>query len=138
MRVYEYDDEKLKELVTKIQTDGYSVHYDQELTQEEMVEFFKRIGECEAPGLFMNPKDNPEIFIVSGMKDEEGNKIGMFGDGELGWHSNGNSRHLIDKILIGLYGVLGEPNTTLSVCNTSDPFYDLSKDEQERTDKYLD
>lgn len=131
MRVYEYNDEKLKELVTKIQTDGYSVHYDQELTQEEMVEFFKRIGECEAPGLFMNPKDNPEIFIVSGMKDEEGNKIGMFGDGELGWHSNGNSRHLIDKILIGLYGVLGEPNTTLSVCNTSDPFYDLSKDEQE-------
>ena len=55
----------------------------------------------------------------------------MFGDGELGWHSNGNSRHLIDKILIGLYCVKGDVNTTLSVCNTSDPFYDLSEDEKE-------
>ena len=50
MRVYEYNDEKLKELVTKIQTDGYSVHYDQELTQEEMVEFFKTQKENKNDG----------------------------------------------------------------------------------------
>ena len=90
----------------------------------------KKFGECEAPDLFMNPKEYPEIFLVTGKK-VHGKKIGMFGDTELGWHSNGNSRHLIDKILIGLYCVKEDINTTLSVCNTSKPFYDMSKDEQE-------
>ena len=55
----------------------------------------------------------------------------MFGGGELGWHSNGNSRNIIDKILISLYCVEGDHNTTLSICNTSDPFYDLSEEDQE-------
>lgn len=79
----------------------------------------------------MNDPDHPEIFKVSGERDDKGNRIGMFGDGELGWHSNGNSRHLIDKILIGLYCVKGDPNTTLSICNTSQPYYDMSEDERE-------
>jgi alpha-ketoglutarate-dependent taurine dioxygenase len=79
----------------------------------------------------MNPKEYPELFLVSDRKDEQGKKLGMFGGGELGWHSNGNSRHLIDKILIALYCVKGDVNTTLSICNTSQPFYDLSKEEQD-------
>ena len=71
------------------------------------------------------------MYKRQGERDAEGNRIGMFGDGELGWHSNGNSRHLIDKILIGLYCVKGDPNTTLSICNTSQPYYDMSEDERE-------
>jgi len=119
------------EIANEVQNKGYKVFNDVEFTEQEYIDFMKGFGELEAPGLFMNPKNYPELFIVTGMKDQEGNKIGMFGDGELGWHSNGNSRHLIDKILISLYCVQGDPNTTLSVCNTSDPFYDLSEEEQE-------
>lgn len=55
----------------------------------------------------------------------------MFGDGELGWHSNGNSRHQIDKILISLFCIKSDPNATLSICQTSQPFYELSSEEQE-------
>lgn len=131
LQVYNYNDTQLKDLVNKIQTQGLSIHHDQEFTESTIVEFFKRIGECEAPGLFMNSKDHPELFYVSDRRDNAGNKIGMFGGGELGWHSNGNSRHLIDKIFIGLYCIKGDVNTTLSICNTSDPFYDLSENEQE-------
>jgi alpha-ketoglutarate-dependent taurine dioxygenase len=131
LQVYNLNDEKLKELMVKVQTEGLSIHHEQNFTESQFVEFFKRIGECEAPGLFMNPKDHPELFLVTGKRDAEGKKIGMFGDGELGWHSNGNSRHLIDKILISLYCIKGDVNTTLSICNTSDPFYDLSEDEQD-------
>ena len=131
LQVYNYNDTELKDLATKIQTQGLSILHEQQFTESQIVEFFKRIGECEAPGLFMNPKDHPELFLVSDRKDEHGNKTGMFGGGELGWHSNGNSRHLIDKILIGLYCIKGDPNTTLSICNTSDPFYDLSEEDQE-------
>ena len=130
-QVYNYNDQELRDLAVRIQTEGLAIFHDQKFSEAEIVEFFKRLGECEAPGLFMNHKDYPEIFYVTGKRDPQGNKIGMFGDGELGWHSNGNSRHLIDKIVIGLYCIQGDVNTTLSICNTSDPFYELSEDEQE-------
>lgn len=131
LQVYNYNNEQLKNLVQKVQNDGLAILHDQKFSERQIVDFFKRIGKCESPGLFMNHNDFPEIFIVTGKKDKDGKKIGMFGDGELGWHSNGNSRHLIDKILIGLYCVEGDINTTLSICNTSRPFYDLTKEEQE-------
>lgn len=91
----------------------------------------KGIGECETPDLFMNPKKTPEIFLVTGKKDEDGKKLGMFGDTELGWHSNGNSRHNVDKILIALYCVKEDANTCLSICNTTRPFQNLTEEQQE-------
>ena len=106
----------------KIQSKGHVIWYDQQFTAEEYVAFMKRFGECETPDLFMNPKETPEIFLVTGKLDKEGSKLGMFGDTELGWHSNGNSRHNVDKILIGLYCVEEDENTCLSICNTSIPF----------------
>ena len=130
-QVYNYTDDQLRELMTKVQREGLAIFTEQWCNEEQLTSIFKRTGECEAPGLFMNDPDHPEIFKVSGERDAEGNRIGMFGDGELGWHSNGNSRHLIDKILIGLYCVKGDPNTTLSICNTSQPYYDMSEDERE-------
>lgn len=124
------DDGHIRQLARDIHQDGVAVMYNQKLNETDYIKFMKRFGECEAPDLFMNPKEYPEIFLVTGKK-VDGKKIGMFGDTELGWHSNGNSRHLIDKILIALYCVKEDINTTLSVCNTQQPFFDMSKDEQE-------
>jgi len=124
------DDGHIRQLARVIHQDGVAVMYNQNLKESDYIDFMKRFGECESPDLFMNPKEHPEIFLVTGKK-VDGKKIGMFGDTELGWHSNGNSRHLIDKILIGLYCVKEDINTTLSVCNTSKPFYDMSNEEQE-------
>jgi len=129
-QIYNYNLKQIKSLVKSIQEDGYALMHDQKCTMSELTDFFRCIGECEKPGLFMNDTEYPEIFYVTGKRDNAGQKIGMFGDGELGWHSNGNSRHLIDKILIGLYCKQGDVNTTLSICNTSDPFADLSEKEQ--------
>ena len=124
-------DEELAELAQTVQKNGAAVLFEQNLTEKDYVDFIKKFGECEAPGFFMNMEDYPEIFRVTNEKDEEGNKIGMFGGGELGWHSNGNNRPVIDKILVSLLCIQGDPNTTLSICNTVLPFYDLSLDEQE-------
>ena len=128
-----FSKEQLIDLSKSIHKQGVAVFYNQELNESEYINTLKKFGECESPDLFMNPKEYPEIFLVTGKK-VDGKKIGMFGDTELGWHSNGNSRHLIDKILIALYCVKEDINTTLSVCNTSRPFYELSEDEQEYYD----
>jgi len=130
MQIKEMSKEQLIDISKSIHHQGVAVFYNQELDESQYIKEMKRFGECESPGLFMNPKEHPEIFLVTGKK-VDGKKIGMFGDTELGWHSNGNSRHLIDKILIGLYCVKEDINTTLSVCNTSQPFYDMSEDEKE-------
>ena len=114
-----------KTLVEHLQRVGVVICHDQDLSNNELVSFCKSIGECETPEAFMNPKEYPEIFKVTGKRKDDGSKIGMFGDTELGWHSNGNSRHNIDKILIGLYCVEEDFNTCLSMCNTTRPFQDL-------------
>lgn len=129
--VSKFTDNDLQYLAYRIQKDGAAVFHDQELTEKEYVDFIKRFGECEAPGFFMNMEEYPEIFRVTNEKDNDGNKLGMFGGGELGWHSNGNNRPVIDKILVSLLCVQGDPNTTLSICNTSLPFYELSRAEQD-------
>ena len=130
-QIKSFDNKKLKQLADAIHREGVAVLYNQDMNEREYIDTIKKFGECEAPMLFMNPKEYPEIFLVTGKRDKDGKKIGMFGDTELGWHSNGNSRHLIDKILIGLYCVKEDINTTLSVCNTQRPFEDMSEEEKE-------
>jgi alpha-ketoglutarate-dependent taurine dioxygenase len=122
---------KIYDIATKVQTNGLVIQHDIEWSETAYIDYMRQFGELESHGLFMNSKANPELFYVTDKRDDNGQKIGMFGGGELGWHSNGNSRPKIDKILVSLYCVDGDPNTTLSVCNTSDPFYALSEDEQE-------
>ena len=130
IQIKEMDNDNLLAIAKSIHKQGVVVFYNQKLNELEYINNMKRFGECESPNLFMNPKEYPEIFLVTGKK-VDGKKIGMFGDTELGWHSNGNSRHLIDKILIGLYCVKEDINTTLSICNTSMPFWEMSDDEKE-------
>ena len=131
LQIKNFSDDELKDLATGIQKEGLAVFYEQDLNEQEYVNLCKRFGECEAPDLFMNPKDYPEIFLVTGKRDDKGNKIGMFGDTELGWHSNGNSRHLIDKIMISLYCITEDINTTLSICHTAKPFQDLTEEQKD-------
>jgi len=126
-----FSNDALKTFATEVQTQGVAVFHGQELNQQEYIDLCKRFGECEAPDQFMNPKEYPELFLVTGKRDSDGNKIGMFGDTELGWHSNGNSRHQIDKIMISLFCVQEDINTTLSVCHTGIPFKQLSNEQQE-------
>lgn len=131
LKISNYNKEELKEALTETQIVGHSIWHEQDLTDKELATLMKSIGTCEAPDLFMNPKETPEIFLVTGKKDEEGKKLGMFGDTELGWHSNGNSRHNVDKILIALYCVKEDDNTCLSICNTTRPFAELSEEKKE-------
>ena len=126
-----YNKDRLLWELTKTQIEGHTIWYDQNFTAEGLATFMKSIGECETPNLFMNPKKTPEIFLVTGKKDKHGKKLGMFGESELGWHSNGNSRHNVDKILIALYCVQEDANTCLSICNTTRPFQNLTIEQKE-------
>ena len=131
LQISNFSRNKLQSTITETQIKGHSIWHEQDFDDKGLATFMKSIGECETPDLFMNPKETPEIFLVTGKKDEEGKKLGMFGDTELGWHSNGNSRHNVDKILIALYCVKEGANTCLSICNTTRPFDELTEERKE-------
>jgi len=126
-QILNYKEGRLQNLAHQIIRDGYAILHDQELTQRELVEVSNRFGDCESYGYFMNPKDNPEISIVSDQKDEDGKAIGIFGDTELQWHANGTARHIFDEICVSLYCVEECVDTVLSICNQCDAFVDLSE-----------
>jgi len=129
-KLLDFSNEELLEVAKEVQTGKPVFFYEQDFTQPEYVEVMKRFGEPETPKLWMNPPENPEIFIVTGKKID-GKKVGMFGEKELGWHSNGNSRKDIKKILIGLYCHKECEDTTLSIVNTRDVFKDFSQEEKD-------
>ena len=91
-----------------------------------------RIGNCEYYNYFMNPKDHPEISLVSGQKDDEGKAIGVFGNTELQWHANGTARHKFKEICVTLYCIVECIDTVLSICNQCDAFAELSEKDKER------
>ena len=126
-QILNYKEGRLQNLAHQIIRDGYAILHDQELSQQELVEVSNRFGHCESYGYFMNPKDNPEISIVSDQKDEDGKAIGIFGDTELQWHANGTARHIFDEICVSLYCVEECVDTVLSICNQCDAFVDLSE-----------
>ena len=97
-----YNRSHLWPIAREVQVKGHKIFYNQEFTEQSYIDYMKAFGELERHKLFMNSKEVPELFYVTDKRDESGQKIGMFGGGELGWHSNGNSRHKIDKILISL------------------------------------
>ena len=110
IQIKDMSNKQLLDIANSIHKQGVAVFYNQDMNETDYIRTMKKFGECEAPDLFMNQKEYPEIFLVTGKK-VNGKKLGMFGDTELGWHSNGNSRHLIDKILIGLYCIKEDINT---------------------------
>ena len=129
-KLADFSDKEILEVAKEVQTGRPVFFYEQDFTQADYIKVMRRFGEPETPRLWMNPKDNPEIFIVSGKKID-GQKVGMFGETELGWHSNGNSRKDIKKILVGLYCHKECEDTTLSMVNTRDVFRDFSQEDKD-------
>ena len=130
-QILNFSDEQLKELVEEIISTGSAVLHDQHgLTQQQYVEICNRIGNCEAYNYFMNPKDSPQISIVSGaIKD--GKAIGMFGPTELEWHANGTGRYNFKEICVGLYCETECVDTVLSIVDQCKAFEELSKEDKE-------
>ena len=89
IQIKDMSNKQLLDIANSIHKQGVAVFYNQDMNETDYIRTMKKFGECEAPDLFMNPKEYPEIFLVTGKK-VNGKKLGMFGDTEVGWHSNGN------------------------------------------------
>ena len=129
-QILDYTHEEFAELVTKIVNKGSAVLYDQKLTRQELAAVCAKMGKVEELDYFMNPKDSPQISIVSG-KVIDGKAIGMFGPTELEWHANGTGRYDFDEVCVGLYCKTECIDTVLSLVDQRASFADLSEEDKE-------
>jgi len=79
----------------------------------------------------------PGMIRVTGIKDQKGNRTGMFADGELDWHSNQQSDNDGHAPLIGLQGVEGTAGSSTEFLQTVDAFNDLDSDTQAEVDNLV-
>ena len=128
-QIINYTDKELTELVYKIVNEGSVVLHEQDLTRQQLTQVCARIGEVEELDYFMNPKDSPQISIVSGAVID-GKPIGMFGPTELEWHANGTGRYNFKEICVGLYCVEECIDTVLSIVNQQYAFENLSEEDK--------
>lgn len=129
-QILDYTHEEFAELVTKIVDKGSAVLYDQKLTRQELAAVCAKMGKVEELDYFMNPKDSPQISIVSG-KVIDGKAIGMFGPTELEWHANGTGRYDFDEVCVGLYCQTECIDTVLSLVDQRASFAELSEEDKE-------
>ena len=127
--ILDYTEEEYQQLVANIVKNGSAVLHDQTLTRQELAQACAKLGEVEELDYFMNPKDSPQISIVSGAV-VDGKAIGMFGPTELEWHANGTGRYNFKEICVGLYCETECVDTVLSIVNQCDAFQELSEDEK--------
>ena len=129
-QILDYTDEEFTQLVKTIVEKGSTVVHGQNLTRKQLAEVCARMGRVEELDYFMNPKDTPQISIVSGAVID-GKPIGMFGPTELEWHCNGSGRYNFEEICVGLYCVEECIDTVLSIVNQRSSFEDLPEEEKE-------
>lgn len=128
--ILDYTEQEYKELVRQIVKNGSTVLHDQKLTRQELAQVCARMGEVEELDYFMNPKDSPQISIVSG-KVVDGVAIGMFGPTELEWHANGTGRYNFKEICVGLYCETECIDTVLSLVDQRAAFDELSEEDKD-------
>ena len=128
-QILDYSDAEFMQVVQTIVKGGSTVLHDQNLTRQELAQVCARMGEVEELDYFMNPKDSPQISIVSG-KVVDGKAIGMFGPTELEWHANGTGKYNLKEICVGLYCETECIDTVLSIVNQRNAFEELSEDEK--------
>jgi|TARA_B110000114_G_scaffold101017_1_gene106313 alpha-ketoglutarate-dependent taurine dioxygenase len=129
-QILNYTNDEYIELVKKIVEGGSTVLHDQNLTRQELAQVCARMGEVEELDYFMNPKDSPQISIVSG-KVVDGVAIGMFGPTELEWHANGTGRYNFKEICVGLYCETECVDTVLSLVDQRAAFDELSEEDKD-------
>ncbi len=102
----------------------------QNLTKKNLIEIYTTLGSAHKRKFFFSDDEYPEICLVTNKRSEKGEKLGVFADLELGWHSNGNTRSNPDQDLIMLYCEKPGLGGDTSFVNTKMAFEELSDEDK--------
>jgi alpha-ketoglutarate-dependent taurine dioxygenase len=123
--------ENILKMGKAIATDNVIIVRNQNLNNEEIVRVARTIGRTVQPKQFMNDDRYPDLCRVTNERDSNGEKIGIFADGELGWHSNGNARDSGFESCVALYCIKPGIDSVTSFCDVRQAYRDLPETDKE-------
>ena len=140
MQAAEYDidfnkmsDDEIKEWGKNIAADNVILVRNQNLDETGILRVTELIGTVLKPKRFFMHPDYPGLFRVTNER-KEGQKIGIFADKELDWHSNGNGRPSGKECCVALYCIRPGENSITSFCDTRRAYLELPYDIKEIVD----
>jgi alpha-ketoglutarate-dependent 2,4-dichlorophenoxyacetate dioxygenase len=137
-KIYDIDfnkmsDNDIKDFGRNIARDNVVLVRNQTLDEEGILRVCENIGKVLKPNqFFMHPK-HPGLFRVTNER-KDGEKIGIFADKELDWHSNGNGRPSGKECCVALYCVRPGVDSVTSFCDTRQAYQDLPEEIKEIVD----
>ena len=123
-------DSEIKDWGKNIVKDNVVLVRNQNLDEAGILRVCELIGNVLKPDQFFMHPDYPGLFRVTNER-KDGEKIGIFADKELDWHSNGNGRKSGKECCVALYCVRPGENSVTSFCDTRQAYRDLSEEDRE-------
>lgn len=120
-------DSDITEWGRNIAKDNVILVRNQNLDEEGITRVCGKIGRLMKPKEFFMHPDYPALYRVTNER-KDGEKIGIFADKELGWHSNGNGRDQGKFSCVSLYCVRTHEDSVTSFCDTRQAYIDLPDD----------
>lgn len=112
----------------------------QDCEKEDLARVYDAIGRVCMPvdrktgkKEFFADDDYPQLMRVTNER-KNGEKIGIFADKELDWHSNGNARDQGKECCVALYCVKEGTESVTSFCDMRQAYRDLPDDIKEEVD----
>lgn len=120
-------DEQVKEFGKVLIEDNVVLLRNQNLSKENLNRIVNAIGRVKkSDKSWFNDEDFVSLGRVTNQRDNNGNKIGIFADKHLDWHSNGNNRETGRECCVVLYCVKPGIDSITSFCDTRKAYLDLS------------
>lgn len=116
----------VREFGKKIIEDNVILLRNQKLDNaDDIVRICHAIGRTMQSDKFFNHEKHKGLGRVTNQRDDDGNKLGLFADKELDWHSNGNNRETGRECCVVLYCVRPGVNSVTSFADTRRAYEEL-------------
>lgn len=125
--------EELREFGQAIPRDNVVLVRNQDLHESDILRVCEAFGNVYKPDQFFMHPDYPGLFRVTNER-RDGEKIGIFADKELDWHSNGNGRETGVQACVALYCVRPGIGSVTSFLDTRQAYRDLPDEVREVVD----
>jgi alpha-ketoglutarate-dependent taurine dioxygenase len=123
-------DDEIQAWGRNIVRDNVVLVRNQNLDEAGILRVCELIGNVLKPRKFFMHPDYPGLFRVTNER-KDGEKIGIFADKELDWHSNGNGRPSGKECCVSLYCVRPGEDSVTSFCDTRRAYDELPDDIKE-------
>lgn len=120
-------DEDILKFGAQIAEDNVILIRGQNLSEARLLHIFETIGRVLKPNQFFIHPEYPGLYRVTNRR-ENGEKIGIFADKELDWHSNGNGRPSNKECCVALYCLEPGIDSVTSFCDTRRAYNELPSD----------